>query len=48
MADGEIGFAIGLSADYQPVSDSLQKNIDDFRQVVVLKPCWDRPVPWPR
>ena len=37
MADGEIGFAIGLSPDYQPVSDSLQKNIDDFRQVVVLE-----------
>ncbi|HGW5567222.1 TPA: multidrug DMT transporter, partial [Escherichia coli] len=37
VADGEIGFAIGLSADYLPVSDSLQKNIDDFRQVVVLE-----------
>ncbi|EPR4298072.1 DNA circularization protein, partial [Escherichia coli] len=37
VADGEIGFAIGLSPDYQPVSDSLQKNIDDFRQVVVLE-----------
>ncbi|HFJ0016615.1 TPA: multidrug DMT transporter, partial [Shigella boydii] len=36
VADGNPGFAIGLSPDYQPVSDSLQKNIDDFRQVVVL------------
>ncbi|EDX2467230.1 multidrug DMT transporter [Salmonella enterica] len=37
VADGKPGFAIGLSPDYQPVSDSLQKNIDDFRQVVVLE-----------
>ncbi|WP_063502200.1 DNA circularization protein [Escherichia coli] len=37
VTDGEPGFAIGLSPAYQPVSDSLQKNIDDFRQVVVLE-----------